>query len=159
PRARLEIDAARGAEATASLLDAPDAPGRVEAEQARTDVEGGEVDHTAVRADRDFRRAAANVDIHDGGVVADRARHRPRAVGGHHGLEAVAGRDRDHLAGLARKELADLAGVAPAHGDAGQAQRTGVDLVRIDFGVLVLALDESAERRGVDLLLGGIGRE
>ena len=80
-------------------------------------------------------------------------------MGGHHGLQTVAGRDRDHLAGLARKEFADLAGVAPAHGDAGQDQRAGVDLVRVDFGVLVLALDESAQRRSVDLLLRGIGRE
>src|SRR5260370_30470032 len=38
------------------------------------------------------------------------------------------------------KKFADLAGVAPAHRDAGQDQRAGVDLVRGDFGVLVLAL-------------------
>ena len=78
---------------------------------------------------------------------------------GHHRLEAVAGRDRDHLAGLTREKLADLAGIAAAHRDAGQDQRAGVDLVRIDIGVLVLTLDKRAERGRVDLLLGGIGRE
>ena len=160
-RANLEIDAELGAEAAASLLNAHDAANRVEAEQARADVEGGEIDHPAVGADRDFRRAAADVDIHDGRVVADRARHRARAVGRHHGLQTVAGRDRDHLASLARKEFADLAGVAPAHGDAGQDQRAGVDLVGIDLGVLVLLLDEGAELGRVDrlLALGRIGRE
>jgi len=43
--------------------------------------------------------------------------------------------------------------------DAGQDQRAGVDLVRIDVGGLVLVLDEGAECLGVDLLLGGIGRK
>ena len=158
-RAELEADAELGGEAAAGLLDAHDAAARVEADQPRADVERGEVDHPAVGADRDLRGAAADVDVHDRRLVADRARHRARAVGGHHRLQAVAGRDRDHLAGLAREQLADLAGVAPAHRDAGEDQRAGVDLVGIDIGVLVLLLDEGAERLGVDLLLGGIGRE
>ena len=67
--------------------------------------------------------------------------------------------DRDHLAGLAREQLADRAGIAPAHRDAGEDQRAGIDLVRIDLGVPVLPLDEGAERVGVDLFLGRIGRE
>ena len=108
----------------------------------------------AVGADRDLGGAAADVDVHHGRVVADRARHRARAVGGHHGLQVVAGRDRDHLAGLAREQFADRARVAAAHRDAGQDQRAGVDLVGIDLGVLVLLLDEGAERVGVDGLAG-----
>ena len=80
-------------------------------------------------------------------------------MGGHHRLEAVAGGDRDHLAGLACEQVADLAGIAPAHGDAGEDQRASVDLVGIDVGGLVLVLDEGAQCLGVDLLLGGIGRE
>ena len=80
-------------------------------------------------------------------------------MGGHDRLETIAGRDSDHLAGLACEQFADLARIAAAHGDAGQDQRAGVDLVRIDVGGLVLVLDEGAERLGVDLLLGGIGRE
>ncbi len=78
---------------------------------------------------------------------------------GHHRLETVAGRDRDHFAGLARKQFADIPGVAPADRDAGEDQRAGIDLVRVDFGVAVLALDEGAERCGVDLVLAAIGRE
>ena len=157
--ADLEADAVRGGEAAAGLLDARDAAVGIEADQARADVERGDVDHAAFGADRDLRGAAADVHVHDRGLVADRARHRAGAVRGHHRLQAVAGRDRDHLAGLAREQLADLAGVAPAHRHAGEDQRAGVDLVRIDIGVLVLALDEGAERLRVDLLLGRIGRE
>ena len=148
-----------GGETAAGFLDANDASLRVEADEARAHVERGEVGHAAVGADRDLRRAAAHVHVHDRDPVADRARGRARAVGGHHRLETIAGRDRDHLAGLACEQFADLAGIAPAHGDAGQDQRAGVDLVRIDVGGLVLVLDEGAERLGVDLLLGGIGRE
>ena len=141
------------------LLDPRDAPRRIEADEPRPDIDGGQIDHAALAADRNLRGAAADVDIHDRGAVADRARHRARPIGRHHGLQIVAGRDRDHLAGLRREQLADLARVAAAHRDAGQDQRAGVDLLRVDLGVHVLALDESAERRGVDLLLRGIGRE
>ena len=159
--AELELDAELGGKAPAGLLDAHDAAGVVEADEARADVDGGEVDHLAVGADRDLRGAAADVDVHHRRVVADRARDRAGAVGGHHGFQVVAGRDRDHLAGLAREQFADLAGIAPAHGDTGQDQGAGVDLVGIDLGVLVLALDEGAERVGVDGLLAvrRIGRE
>ncbi len=80
-------------------------------------------------------------------------------MGGHHRLQAIAGRNRDHLAGLACEQFADFAGVAPPHGDAGEDQRASVDLVGIDVGGLILVLDEGAEHLGVDLLLGGIGRE
>ena len=116
-------------------------------------------DHLALGADRDLGGAAADVDVHHRRVVADRARHRARAVGRHHGLQAVAGADRDELAGLPGKQLADGARIAPAHRDAGEDQRAGVDLVGIDLGVLVLLGDEGAERVGVDRLLGRIGRE
>ena len=50
-----------------------------------------------------------------------------------------------------REQFADRARVAPAHRDAGEDQRAGVDLVGIDIGVRVLLLDEGAERVGVDL--------
>ena len=45
------------------------------------------------------------------------------------------------------EQFADLARIAPAHRHAGEDQRAGVDLVRIDIGALVLLLDEGAERR------------
>ena len=136
-RAELELDAELGGEAPAGFLDAHDRAAVVEADEPRADVDRGEVDHLAVGADRDLRGAAADVDVHHRRLVADRARHRARAVGRHHGLQAVAGADRDQLAGLAREQFADGARVAPAHRDAGQDQRAGVDLVGIDLGVVV----------------------
>jgi hypothetical protein len=155
----LEADAELRAETAAGLLDANDAPRRVEANEPRANIERREVGHSAFAADPDLRRAAADVHVHDRHLAADRARRRAGAVRRHHRLQAVAGRDRDHLSGLPGKKLADLAGIAPAHGNAGEDQRAGVDLVGIDIGALVLSLDEGAERLRVDLFLGGIGRE
>ena len=103
-----------------------------------------------LRADRDLDGAAADVDVHHRRLVADRARDRARAVGRHHGLQAVAGAHRHQLAGLRGEELADAARIAAAHRDAGEDQRAGVDLVGIDHRVLVLLADEGAERVGVD---------
>ena len=62
-------------------------------------------------------------------ALANRARRRARAEGGERGFERVAGADRDELAGLGGEQIADGARVAPAHRDAGQDQRAGVDRV------------------------------
>ncbi len=69
------------------------------------------------------------------------------------------GRNRHELAGLGGEQLADGAGVGAPHGDAGQDQRAGVDLVRRDARGLVLRIDECAELVGVDRHVGGVGRE
>ncbi len=114
---------------------------------------------SAVGADGDLGRAAADVHVHDGRLVADRARDRAGPVGRQDRLEAVAGAHRHQLARLPREQLADLARIAAAHRDPGEDQRAGVDLVGIDLGVRVLAGDERAERVGIDVLLRRIGRE
>ncbi len=159
--ADFQLDAKLGGKAPAGFLDARDAAAVVEADEAGADVDGGEVDHLAVGAKRDLRGATADVDVHHNRVVAHRAGGGAGAISGHHRFEVVAGRDRDHLAGLRREQFADLAGVAPAHGDTGQDQGAGIDLLRIDLGLRVLARDEGAELVGVDGLLavGRIGRE
>ncbi len=160
-RAKRERDAKLGGEAAPGFLDANDPAVVVDADEPRADIDSGEVDHLAAGADRDLGGAAADVDVHHSRLVADRARDRARAIGRHHGLEIVAGRDRDHLAGLAGEQFTDLAGVAAAHCDAGEDQRAGVDLVGIDLGVTVLAFDEGAELGSVNcfLALARIGRE
>src|SRR6202047_292001 len=75
------------------------------------------------------------------------------------GLEPAAGRDGHHLAGLPGKQFANLAGIAPAHRDPSQDQRSGVDLVRIYIGVLVLARDEGTQRLSINVLGRRIGCE
>ena len=131
-RARLELQAELGAEAAAGFLEPHDAARVVEHDEPRADVERGDVDHPAVGADRDLRGAAADVDIHHRRAVADRARRGARAVGRHHRFQAVAGADRDHLARLAGEQFADAPRIAPPHRDAGQDERAGIDLVRVD---------------------------
>ena len=124
------------------------------------DVERGEVDHAAVGADRDLRGAAAHVHIHHGRAFADRARRRARAVGGHHGFQAVAGRDRDHLAGLACKQLrrscGHCAGAPRRRSGSARRYRSRPDR-RWRPGTAAAMKAPSA--CGVDLFFAGIGRE
>ena len=148
-----------GAVAPPGVLHAGDLAVRLKADQPRADIDRGDVLHLAVGADRDLRGAAADIDIHHHAFVADRARRGARAVGRHHGFQAVAGAHRDELAGLLGEQFADGARVLALHRDAGEDQRAGVDLVGIDLGVGVFLGDEGAERLGVDGVLGGIRRQ
>src|SRR6266571_4236075 len=95
PPAGRQLDAQRRAESFAGRLDANDASTFVEAHEARAHVERGEIDHLAAGAYGDLRGAAADVDVHHGRVVADRARNRAGAVGGERRLQIVAGAHRD----------------------------------------------------------------
>ena len=158
-RAKLELEAELRAELPSGLFDARDASLLVGDNQASPDIDRGQIDHLAVGADRDLRRAAADVDIHHRRCVADGARDRARAVGRHHGFQIVARAHRDQLAGLAREQFADRARVAAAHGDAGQDQRPGVDLLGLHLRVLILLADERAERVRVDGFVRRVGRQ
>ncbi len=157
--AGFEFQSKLGAEAAAGFFEPHDAAFVIEHDQARADIDRGDVGHLAVGAYGDLRGAAADIDVHQRRAAADRARRRARAVSRHHRFKAIAGADGDHFPRLAREQFADAPRVAPPHGDAGQDQRAGIDLVRIDLGVLVLAFDEGAERIGVDRLFGRVGRE
>ena len=110
----LQIEAQLLAVAPAGVFDARDFPVGLQADQPRADIDRGNVDHLAVGADRDLRGAAADIDIHHHAFVADRARRRARAIGRHHGFQAVAGAHRDELAGLLGEQVADGAGVGAA---------------------------------------------
>ena len=112
--ADLQIDAELRAVAPAGVFDARDLAVRLKTDEPRADIDRGNVDHLAVGADRDLGGAAADIDVHHHAFVADRARRRARAIGRHHGFEAVAGADRDQLAGLLGEQVADGARVASA---------------------------------------------
>src|SRR5262249_58518527 len=60
-RSDLERDAEIGREAARRLLDSHDASGQIEADEARADIERGEIAHPPVGADRDLRWAPADV--------------------------------------------------------------------------------------------------
>ncbi len=157
--AGFELQRKLGAEPAAGFLEPHDAAVGVEHDQPGADIERGDADHFARGAHRDLRGAAADIDIHHRRAVADRARHGAGAVGRHHRFQTVAGADRDHPACLACEQFADAPRILPPHRDTGEDQRAGIDLVRLDLGVLVLARDEGAERIGVDGVFAGIGRQ
>src|SRR5580704_13408964 len=113
-RAVVEHNPKLGTIMPARLLDAREPSCGIEAYQAGTDVERGMGDHFAGGADRNFRRAATDVDIHDNGLVTDRARDGARSMRRQHRFKTVAGADRNHLAGLPRKQVPDTARVAAA---------------------------------------------
>src|SRR5581483_8059349 len=143
----------------AGLFDARDGAARVEGEQARADVDGGDFLDFAPVADGEFAGAAADVDIQNHAADFLRVRHRARAVRRHGRFQTVAGADRDELARLLGEKLGDGARVAPAHGDAGQNQRAGIDLFAADPGFFVLLVDERFEGLDVDPRVLDVGRQ
>ena len=151
--AELERDAELGGEAAAGFLDARDAARRRRRQTSRAPTSSAVSSTTSPSTQTAIFEVPppTSTFITVASSRIERAAA-PEPCAAMHGFEAVAGADRDHLAGLAREQLADRARVAPAHRDAGEDQRAGVDLVGIDVGVLVLALDEGAERLGVDVL-------
>ena len=149
----LELEAELAGEAPAGLLDPRDASAPSRQMRRAPTSSAVEVAHLAVLAHRDLRRAAADVDVHDGGLVADRSRHGARAVGRHHRLQAVAGATATNLPACARtvrRSCAHCAG-APRR-RSGSARRCRSRPGRPRVGVL--PVDEGAERLGVDGLLG-----
>ena len=71
--------------------------------------------------------------------------YRARTMGSHRRFKAVAGADRDELTGFLGEQLADGAGVAPPHGNAGENQCAGIDLFAANLGDLVLVVDERSQ--------------
>ena len=143
----------------AGFLDTHDGAVFVEGEQARADVDGGNFLNLAVITDCKLAGAAADIDVQNDAAHFFRVRHRARAVSGHRCFQTVAGADRDEFAGFLSEQFGDRASVAPAHGDAGENQRAGVDFLAADLGVLVLLVDESFERFDVDSGIVDVGRE
>ncbi len=158
-RSDLELEAEFFAEAAARFLDPGDRSVRIGADETRAHVDRRDRNNPAVAAHRDLRGAAADIDIHHRAALADRAGDRTRAERRHHRFKIVAGTDGDELAGLPCEQFADAPRIAAPHRNAREDQRAGVDLVGIDHRVLVLLLEERAERFRVDLILGRIGRE
>ena len=76
-RAEFELEPELGAELPARFLERVMRPALVGHHKTCADIDRGQVDHLAVGADRDLRRAAADIDVHHRRLVADRAR-RPR---------------------------------------------------------------------------------
>jgi hypothetical protein len=112
---RLEIEAERGGEAAPGFFEPLDMPRFVNHDKPGADVEGGHVGYLALSADRYFRRAASDIDVHDRRAIANRARHRAGAVSCHDRFQSVAGADRDHSPGLSGKQIADAPRIAPPH--------------------------------------------
>ena len=133
-----------------AFLDPLHAPLRVEAHDTRADVDGGHLHDLAVLAYGYLRGAAADVDIHHARRLADGAGRGSGTEGGKGSLEPVACAHRHELAGLGREQFADRARIAPARGDAGEDERAGIDQLRIDPCLFILAVDEAAESRRID---------
>src|SRR6267143_5295005 len=146
-------------EATARFLDALHAPFGVEGHDAGADVGCRHLEHITGLAHGDFGSSAADVDVHNAGGVADRARAGTRAEGGEGGLECIARAHRDEFPRLRRKQFSYGSGVAAAHCDPGEDQGARVDSPGIDSCELILSVDERAECRRVDGRVAGIRSE
>src|SRR5438093_529814 len=78
---------------------------------------------------------------------------------GHSGFKVVAGAYSDKPACFAGEQVGYRARIFSEQGNAGQNERTGVDLVTGQVSGVVLAIDEVAQRRAVDGRGARIGRE
>ena len=125
-------------------------PSGVEADQPRADVERGEVDHLAVGAHRDLRGAAADVDVHHPASSRIERATAPEPYAAITVSRLSPAETATSLPACAANSSPMARALLPPHRDAGEDQRAGVDLVRIDLGVGVLLGDEGAERLGVD---------
>ena len=143
-------------------------PGRVEPDDAAVvvhdlqpaaDVHRRRGEHAAALEQGELRRAAADVHVQDPQAAVVGGLRRPRAVGGEHRLHVVPGGGRHELAAPLGEDAGDGLGVAAAQRLAGEDHDAGVDLLRTDPGLAVRAVDDRAERLGVDPLGAGVRRE
>src|SRR5246127_4372476 len=95
----------------------------------------------AVLDQREFGRAAADVDIEQCRVVTARERDGARSMGCHLAFHVVAGRGADEFAGFLGEEIRDGACVAALERLAGQNDGAAVDLLAFDAGIGVAAAD------------------
>ena len=158
-RADRQFKSDLGGEAAARFLEARDDAVLVEGDDARANVHRRHFDHVALFAHGDFRRAAADVDVHHAVGLADGARRGAGAKRRERGFEPVAGGNGNEFASLRGEQVADGAGVGAPHRDARENERAGVDGGGVEERHLVLAVDEGAERLGVDRHVVGVGRQ
>ncbi len=141
------------------FFDAHDGTVFVEGEQAGADVDGRYFLDFTVVADGELAGAAADVDVQNYATHFRRVGYRARTMGSHGRFKAVAGADRDELTGFLGEQLADGAGVAPTHGNAGEDQCAGVDLFAANFRDLILVVDELAQCFDIDSRVIDVGRQ
>ena len=134
----------------ASVFDTRYSPIRIEADEPRSNVDRSYIDDFTVRADSNLGGSAPNVDVHKRHGVADRSSNGARTKSRHCGFKIVAGADGHHLASLSREQLTNSTSIAPLHGNAGQDQCTGVDLIRLNLRIAILTLNKIAKSIGID---------
>jgi len=155
-----DADAGLFGDARAGASDRADPSAAVPRKQARADVDRGRLFDASTAADGELRRAAANVDVqHDRGGGVARERDRARSVRGEQALEVMARRRADELPGLSAEELHDGRRVLLSRRLTGRDHRARVDVIRPPTRPGVRALDEPAERVGVDAALGDVRGE
>ena len=148
PLTHREPHAHRVPDRGAGLLQPNDAAPIV-GDQPPADVDDGHRGDLAVAADRKLGRPAADVDIQHG-AAPTRARHRPRAVGGHDRLELRARGRADEAAGLPREERQNALGVLFLGRLAGDDDGSRVDVARREARARVGIPDERVHALGVD---------
>ena len=157
--ARGDLHAGVLRDARAGASDRADRARLVPGDEARADVDRGGLLDATIAADRELRRAAADVDVeHERRRGVARERDRAGAVRGEKALEVMAGRRAHELAGLAAEELDDRRRVLLARRFAGRDDGAGVDVVGRPAGLGVRALDELRDRVGVDAALRRVRR-
>ena len=158
-RTERELDAESLGNLLGRRFDAREAAAVAFDDQPAAHRNGARSQDAAVLDQREFGRAAADVDIEQCRVVTARERDGARSMGCHLAFHVVAGRGADEFAGFLGEEIRDGACVAALERLAGQNDGAAVDLLAFDAGIGVAAADETGEIVEVDGVVGPVGRQ
>ena len=157
--AQLPVEAGAAGVGAALRVQARDAVLIVDDDQAAPGVHGRRGAQFTVFDQPQLGGAAADVDVQDAALAVERAPRRARAVHRQHALHVVAGRGADELAALLGQHRSNGLAVFAPQRLAGEDDRAGVHLVRVQAGVGIGRLDERAQGPCVDQRLAQVGRQ
>ncbi len=136
------------------MIDARPVAARIHSDEPPADGECRQSDNRAAVDQRKFGRTAADIDMQQANAALFRGRHGARAVRRQPRLEFMAGAGADELPRLRGEEFVDGARVLALDSLTGEDDGAAVNLIFRETGVAVAAVDEVAERGGVDQIVG-----
>ena len=153
-----EVPAAtrKGGKTPAGRVEACETPLPVDDDQTPAELDRRRADDVTGLDEGQFRGTATNIDIEKRRQVIVRHLGRSGAIRGEHRLHVVPGRRAYEFTAHLREHIGDSLGVLAAQCLAGENDRAGVHVVRMDAGSLVGRVDDASDGLIVDALIAQI---
>ena len=143
----------KGRKTPAGRIEAREAPLRVDDRQAPAEMNRRRVDDATGLDEGQFRGAATDIDIEKQRTTIVRHLGRTGTIRSEHRLHVVPGRRAHEFTAHVREDVGDGLGVLAAQRLAGEDNRAGVHIVRMDAGRPVGGVDDAPDGLIVDALL------